>query len=233
MIKELGIKLNSIFKKVWGIYIIIGLIFLIISGNYLFFGANLFRQMTKNLGIFFLFGGVINLIYSLSEVSDKRFCWGEIFFRGSLEIFSGWLILWEKINILENKYRGEVNETVRKLASTDVNLKGYFIIFYIGLFLIFKGLVRVFTKVYTYEEKSKMNYSLLRFLTGISGLLDFSFGVSIMVMMYLNQEKIMDVIALYIFIESIFKIMIGIVIKLSFKKIQRLKEKEKEEENKR
>lgn len=233
MIKELGIKLNSIFKKVWGIYIIIGLIFLIISGNYLFFGANLFRQMIKNLGIFFLFGGVINLIYSLSEVSDKRFCWGEIFFRGSLEIFSGWLILWEKINILENKYRGEVNETVRKLASTDVNLKGYFIIFYIGLFLIFKGLVRVFTKVYTYEEKSKMNYSLLRFLTGISGLLDFSFGVSIMVMMYLNQEKIMDVIALYIFIESIFKIMIGIVIKLSFKKIQRLKEKEKEEENKR
>lgn len=230
MLKELGIKLNKILKKAWIAYIAIGIIFLGISASGLFLGVNINKYIIKMLGILFVLGGISNLGYSLSEIKDKRFCWGEIFFRGCLEIFSGWLILWKKISGLETEYGEQVSKTVGKIAAADIKLDGYFIIFYVGLFLIFRGLIRLFTKLYNYDEKSKMNYSLLRFLIGTTGLIDFAFGICVMIVMYLDPLKFKEIINIYIFIESILMILIGIVIKMSsekIKKIEMLEEKEK------
>lgn len=203
-------KIQNLLKRAWIYYIIIGILFLIFSIK-IIMSDNINEDiLLKALGVLFLMMGFGNIIYSLEGIKNKDFHWGEILFWGVLESITGFLIVKEKL-VVEKFILLEISSAVEKISSLELELEGYIIIFYIGTFLIFRGLSNIVTNIYNVSLNSKE--VLVKCLINLIGIDDFCLGIVIIICMYINLDFFKYIILLYIFITSIFIILFGISLK--------------------
>ena len=218
MYKELTRKIRKSLREQWFYHIIVGLIFLIYTAIVIIGNGIFLDDVVKVLGFLFLFTGIGNLIYSFSGIGEIEFHWGEIFFWGILEVFSGGLLLSNKLLVAESNLIEEVSLAIEKVTAAKVELQGYLIIFYIGTFLTFRGISHIVTKIYEPEgiTNNKTLVVIKRVLI-LDGFIDFIFGVSVTLSMYLAQNIFYYIIFVYILVTSILTIIFGLGSKYSLK----------------
>lgn len=234
MYKELTAKIRASLREQWFYHIVIGVLFLFYTAIVILGNGIFLDDVVKVLGFLFLLTGIGNLIYSFSGIGERAFHWGEIFFWGVIEVFSGWILLSNRLLIAEKNLIEEVSLAIEKVTASKVELQGYLIIFYIGTFLMFRGISHMVTKVYEKDgiEDNRTLIVIKRVLI-FDGFIDSIFGVLITFSMYLAQGVFYYILFVYIFITSILTIIFGLGSKYSLK-IERQKdsvEKEKEKIN--
>lgn len=227
MDKEVTVKIRNYFKKVWFYHIIVGLIFLMYSASVITTNGAMLKNVLMVLGCLFLLTGIGNVIYSFSGINSIRFHWGEMLFWGVVEILSGWIILSKKLEIFEVFLLETVGEAVRKATTAELDLKGYLIVFYIGTFLIFRGISHIVTKMYD-QGTSKQKYIFIigKWLLILDGFLDLIFGIGIVISAYLAPELFNYILFLYITFSSIILILFGWSLKYSTKESEEVSENE-------
>lgn len=214
MIKSL-IKLRELVKKLWFYHILIGSIFLIFSIKVIIDKGIETKELVRYLGLFFLLNGIGSLLYSFGRVGKKQFHWGEVFFWGVLEMFTGFLILKENL-IIEKTLLMEITSTIEKISSVEINLEGYFVIFYIGTFMIFRGLSNIVTKLYSLSiSENHLEILSVKRLVVLAGMEDFVFGIIIVICMYVLPELFPYVVFFYILFSSMTMILFGLGLKYS------------------
>lgn len=218
MYKELTTKIRKSLREQWFYHIVVGTIFLlyvavVVIGNGIFLS-----DVVKVLGFLFLLTGIGNLIYSFSGIGESAFHWGEIFFWGILESFSGLLLLSNKLLIAEQNLIEEVSLAVEKVTATRVELQGYLVIFYIGTFLTFRGISHIVTKIYEPEGIThNRTLAVIKRVLILDGFVDFIFGIAVTLSMYLAQGIFHYILLIYILITSILTIIFGLGSKYSLK----------------
>ncbi|MBC2850521.1 hypothetical protein H5J22_03575 [Cetobacterium sp. 8H] len=227
MDKEVTVKIRNYFKKVWFYHIIVGLIFLMYSASVITTNGAMLKNVLMVLGCLFLLTGIGNVIYSFSGINSIRFHWGEMLFWGVVEILSGWIILSKKLEIFEVFLLETVGEAVRKATTAELDLKGYLIVFYIGTFLIFRGISHIVTKMYDQgTSKQKYIFIIEKWLLILDGFLDLIFGIGIVISAYLAPELFNYILFLYITFSSIILILFGWSLKYSTKESEEVSENE-------
>ncbi|MGL5001012.1 MAG: hypothetical protein ACRC6J_04745 [Cetobacterium sp.] len=229
MYRKLTAKIRFYFKEQWFYHIIVGVLFLLYAAVVILGNGIFLEDVVKVLGFLFLLTGVGNLIYSFSGIGERSFHWGEVLFWGLLEVFSGWVLLSDKILKIEQELIEEVSLVVEKVIASKVELEGYLVMFYIGIFLTFRGINHIVTTVYE-EESTFYNKKLIiiKRILIFDGFVDFVFGIGVTLAMYLNEESFFYLIYLYVFITSITTILFALASKYSAK-IENDKSIEKEE----
>lgn len=214
--KELTAKIRVSLKEQWFYHIVVGVLFLIYTTIVILGNGIFLDDIIKVLGLLFLFTGIGNLIYSFSGIGENVFHWGEIFFWGIIEFFSGWMLLSNRLLIVEKKMIEEVSLAIEKVTESKVELQGYLIIFYIGTFLMFRGISHIVTKIYEENgiEHNKTLLILKRILI-LDGFVDFIFGVFVTLSMYLAQGVFYYILFTYVFITSVLTIIFGLGSKYS------------------
>ena len=218
MYKNTTEKIRALFKKQWFYHVCIGIVFLfyamtVIVGNGIFL-----NDAIKVLGFLFFLTGIGNLIYSFSGIGITNFHWGEIFFWGSIEIFSGWLILSNKLLKLEGTLISDLTSTIEKVTGSRINLQGYLIIFFVGTFLTVRGISHIVTKIYDLDEREENKIlNVIRRILILDGFVDFVFGIGIILSMYLIPSIFLNLVFLYIILASILMIIFGLGTKYSIK----------------
>lgn len=225
--RDLLKKFARYLEKIWIAYFVIGVIFLILSC----FNLLKKRESIADIGLMFIAMGIVNIFYSLTGIRKKFLRWGEFLFWGVIETFSGWLIIGKKITDIELQYADQMSKAVGKIASSEIEISGYFVIFYTGFYLIFKGVMRVFTKVYRIEQ-TKYQYRGLRFILNIGAFKDLIFGILILLAMYLYFEKLGELFNYYMLITTILLILFGLGVKRAIRKYSEELELESEKEKK-
>lgn len=218
MYKELTRKIRKSLREQWFYHIVVGLIFLIYAAIVIIGNGVFLDDVVKVLGFLFLLTGIGNLIYSFSGIGEREFHWGEIFFWGILEVFSGGLLLSNKLLVAENNLIEEVSLAIEKVTASKVELQGYLIIFYIGTFLTFRGISHIVTKIY---EPEGINHNrtliVIKRVLILDGFIDFIFGVAVTLSMYLSHSIFYYIVFAYILITSILTIIFGLGSKYSLK----------------
>lgn len=218
MYKELTRKIRKSLREQWFYHIVVGLIFLIYAAIVIIGNGIFLDDVVKVLGFLFLLTGVGNLIYSFSGIGEREFHWGEIFFWGILEVFSGGLLLSSKLLTAERNLIEEVSLAIEKVTAAKVELQGYLVIFYIGTFLTFRGISHIVTKVYEPEGiNHNRTLGVLKRVLILDGFIDFIFGVGVTLSMYLAQNIFYYIVFVYIVITSILTIIFGLGSKYSLK----------------
>lgn len=218
MYKELTRKIRKSLREQWFYHIVVGLIFLIYAAIVIIGNGIFLDDVVKVLGFLFLLTGVGNLIYSFSGIGEREFHWGEIFFWGILEVFSGGLLLSSKLLTAERNLIEEVSLAIEKVTAAKVELQGYLVIFYIGTFLTFRGISHIVTKVYEPEGiNHNRTLGVLKRVLILDGFIDFIFGVAVTLSMYLAQNIFYYIVFVYIVITSILTIIFGLGSKYSLK----------------
>lgn len=232
MYEELTIKIRKALREQWFYHIIVGMIFLVYVAIVVIGNGIFLDDVVKILGFLFLLTGIGNLIYSFSGIGEKEFHWGEIFFWGILESFSGFLLLSNKLLIAEKNLIEEVSLAIEKVTSTKVELQGYIVIFYIGTFLTFRGISHIVTKIYESEGIShNKTLIVIKRVLILDGFVDFIFGIIVTLSMYLAQGIFYYILLIYILITSILTITFGLASKYSLKIEKLEEEKERKEVN--
>ncbi|MEG0301287.1 MAG: hypothetical protein RSA57_00030 [Cetobacterium sp.] len=227
MDKGATIKIKDYFKKIWVYHIIVGLIFLMYSASVITTDGAMLKNVLMVLGCLFLLTGVGNIIYSFSGINSIRFHWGEILFWGVIEIFSGWIILSKKLEIFEIFLLETVGDVVRRATTAELDLKGYLIVFYIGTFLIFRGISHIVTKIYNQgTSKQKYIFVIEKWLLILDGFLDLVFGIGIVISAYLAPELFNYILFLYITFSSVILVLFGWSLKYSTKESEEVLENE-------
>ncbi len=218
MYKELTRKIRKSLREQWFYHIVVGLIFLIYAAIVIIGNGIFLDDVVKVLGFLFLLTGIGNLIYSFSGIGEREFHWGEIFFWGILEVFSGGLLLSSKLLTAERNLIEEVSLAIEKVTAAKVELQGYLVIFYIGTFLTFRGISHIVTKVYEPEGiNHNRTLGVLKRVLILDGFIDFIFGVGVTLSMYLAQNIFYYIVFVYIVITSILTIIFGLGSKYSLK----------------
>lgn len=218
MYKELTRKIRKSLREQWFYHIVVGLIFLIYAAIVIIGNGIFLDDVVKVLGFLFLLTGIGNLIYSFSGIGEREFHWGEIFFWGILEVFSGGLLLSSKLLTAERNLIEEVSLAIEKVTAAKVELQGYLVIFYIGTFLTFRGISHIVTKVYEPEGiNHNRTLGVLKRVLILDGFIDFIFGVAVTLSMYLAQNIFYYIVFVYIVITSILTIIFGLGSKYSLK----------------
>lgn len=218
MYKELTRKIRKSLREQWFYHIVVGLIFLIYAAIVIIGNGIFLDDVVKVLGFLFLLTGIGNLIYSFSGIGEREFHWGEIFFWGILEVFSGGLFLSSKLLTAERNLIEEVSLAIEKVTAAKVELQGYLVIFYIGTFLTFRGISHIVTKVYEPEGiNHNRTLGVLKRVLILDGFIDFIFGVAVTLSMYLAQNIFYYIVFVYIVITSILTIIFGLGSKYSLK----------------
>ena len=218
MYKELTRKIRKSLREQWFYHIVVGLIFLIYAAIVIIGNGIFLDDVVKVLGFLFLLTGVGNLIYSFSGIGEREFHWGEIFFWGILEVFSGGLLLSSKLLTAERNLIEEVSLAIEKVTAAKVELQGYLVIFYIGTFLTFRGISHIVTKVYEPEGiNHNRTLGVLKRVLILDGFIDFIFGVAVTLSMYLAQNIFYYIVFVYIVITSILTVIFGLGSKYSLK----------------
>ncbi|MGL5796663.1 MAG: hypothetical protein ACRCYT_00525 [Cetobacterium sp.] len=229
MYKELTIKIRQSLKEQWFYHIVIGVIFLIYTAIVILGNGIFLNSTVKMLGALFLLTGIGNLIYSFSGIGEREFHWGEVLFWGIIEIFSGWVLISGKLLSLEKELIQEISLTVEKILASKVELQGYLIMFYIGTFLMFRGINHTVTTIYDKEGiKHNKNLVFIKRILILDGTVDIMFGIAVTLTMYLNQKIFLYIIFGYIFITSVLTILFGLASKYSSKLENEKIENEKE-----
>ncbi|MGL5355152.1 MAG: hypothetical protein ACRDAQ_01190 [Cetobacterium sp.] len=229
MYKKLTTKIRFYLKEQWFYHMIIGLSFLLYTAVVILGNGIFLENVVKALGFLFLLTGIGNLMYSFSGIGEREFHWGEVLFWGLLEVFSGWILLSDKILKIEQELIEEVSLVVEKVIASKVELEGYLIMFYIGIFLTFRGINHIVTTIYE-KESTVCNKKLIivKRILVFDGFIDFAFGIGVTLAMYLSEESFFYLIYLYVFITSITTIVFALASKYSAK-IEKDKLIEKEE----
>lgn len=218
MYKELTRKIRKSLREQWFYHIVVGLIFLIYAAIVIIGNGIFLDDVVKVLGFLFLLTGIGNLIYSFSGIGEREFHWGEIFFWGILEVFSGGLLLSSKLLTAERNLIEEVSLAIEKVTAAKVELQGYLVIFYIGTFLTFRGISHIVTKVYEPEGiNHNRTLGVLKRVLILDGFIDFIFGVAVTLSMYLAQNIFYYIVFVYIVITSILTVIFGLGSKYSLK----------------
>lgn len=200
-------------QKLWFYQIIVGSLFLIFSLKVIVSGGEDTKDTVDILAYLFLLTGIGNIIYAFGRVGEKYFRWGEIFFWGVCEIFSGWLIL-SGVAKVEKAIVENIGAVVEKITGTEIKLDGYFIIFYIGIFLIFRGISYIVTKVHSLNENEKTDKLLsVERLLVLSGIQDLIFGIAIVFSMFILPELFGYVIFFYILFSGMVLVLLGLNMK--------------------
>lgn len=211
-------KIRVSLREQWFYHVIIGVLFLIYTAIVILGNGIFLDDIVKVLGFLFLMTGIGNLIYSFSGIGEREFHWGEIFFWGIIEVFSGWILLSERLLVAEKNLIDEVSLAIEKVIASKVELRGYLIIFYIGTFLMFRGISHIVTKIY---EDDGINHNktlvVIKRILILDGFIDFIFGVLVTLSMYLAQGVFYYIVFTYIFITSILTIIFGLGTKYSLK----------------
>lgn len=214
MLKKL-LKLRELLKKLWFYHILIGSLFLLFSIGVILGDGVTSNKIIKCLGLYFLLTGVGNLVYSFGRIGKKEFHWGEVFFWGLLEIFSGFLILNGSL-IIEKTLLLEITSVMERLSSTKVNLDGYFLIFYVGTFMIFRGLSNIVTKLYSLSVTvNHLEILSVKRLVVLTGVEDFIFGIVIILSMFILPELFSYIVFFYILFSSMTMVLFGLGLKYS------------------
>ncbi|WP_432204480.1 hypothetical protein ACQ9ZF_05495 [Cetobacterium somerae] len=218
MYKELTKKIRKSLREQWFYHVIVGVVFLIYIAIVIIGNGIFLDDVVKILGFLFLFTGIGNLIYSFSGIGEKDFHWGEIFFWGILEVFSGGLLLSNKLMIAEKNLIEEVSLAIEKITAAKVELQGYLIIFYIGTFLTFRGISHIVTKIYEPEGiNHNRTLGVIKRILILDGFIDFIFGVGVTLSMYLAQSTFYYIVFAYIFITSVLTVIFGLTSKYALK----------------
>ncbi|MGL5053906.1 MAG: hypothetical protein ACRC5W_10005, partial [Cetobacterium sp.] len=125
MYKELTAKIRISLKEQWFYHMIVGIFFLLYTAIVILGNGIFLDNIIKILGFLFLLTGIGNLIYSFSGIGEREFHWGEIFFWGLFEVFSGWVLLSNKILEIEQELIEEVSLVVEKVVASKIELRGY------------------------------------------------------------------------------------------------------------
>ncbi|MGL5088704.1 MAG: hypothetical protein ACRC6Z_04530 [Cetobacterium sp.] len=218
MYKELATKIRISLKEQWFYHMIVGIFFLLYTAVVIIGNGIFLDNIVKILGFLFLLTGIGNLIYSFSGIGEREFHWGEVFFWGLFEVFSGWVLFSNKILKIEQELIEEVSLVVEKVVASKIELRGYLVMFYIGTFLTFRGINHIVTTIYNNEGilQNKTLIIVKRILV-FDGFVDLLFGIAVTLMMYLNQHSFPYVIFIYIFITSITTILFSFASKYSIK----------------
>ncbi|MGL5989094.1 hypothetical protein [Cetobacterium sp.] len=218
MYKELTAKIRISLKEQWFYHMIVGIFFLLYTAIVILGNGIFLDNIIKILGFLFLLTGIGNLIYSFSGIGEREFHWGEIFFWGLFEVFSGWVLLSNKILEIEQELIEEVSLVVEKVVASKIELRGYLVMFYIGTFLTFRGINHIVMTIYNNEGilQNKTLVMVKRILV-FDGFVDLIFGIVVTLMMYLNQSSFPYVIFIYVFITSITTILFSFASKYSIK----------------
>ncbi|MGL4425405.1 MAG: hypothetical protein ACRCZR_07825 [Cetobacterium sp.] len=229
MYKELTMKIRQSLKEQWFYHIVIGVIFLIYTAIVILGNGIFLNSSVKMLGALFLLTGIGNLMYSFSGIGEREFHWGEILFWGLIEISSGWILISGKLLSLEQELIQEISLTVEKILASKVELQGYLVMFYIGTFLMFRGINHIVTTVY---NKKGIDYNknlvFIKRILVLDGTVDVLFGLLVSLTMYLNQNVFIYIIFGYILITSVLTILFGLASKYSSKLENEKIENEKE-----
>ncbi|MCQ8212573.1 hypothetical protein NON08_08565 [Cetobacterium somerae] len=218
MYKELTRKIRKSLREQWFYHIVVGLLFLIYAAVVIIGNGIFLDDVVKVLGFLFLLTGIGNLIYSFSGIGEREFHWGEIFFWGILEVFSGGLLLSNKLLIAEHNLIQEVSLAIEKVTASKVELQGYLIIFYIGTFLTFRGISHIVTKIYEPEGiNHNKTLAVIKRVLILDGFIDFIFGVAVTLSMYLAHSIFHYIVFAYIIVTSILTIIFGLGSKYSLK----------------
>ncbi|MGL6114469.1 HdeD family acid-resistance protein [Cetobacterium sp. SF1] len=183
--------LNNSLKVLWKYHILFGILFLIL-GLGAILNPNFFSiSIIFVIGWFILFSGFGNLYYSIAEKNNPTFHWGTVLFQAIVEISSGVLILLNPFFSI------------------------YFLIVYIGIFLIFRGFLILFSRNIYIENTSYFNG--IKSLLKVHGLLDVLFGILAVLAPFFIETLAIYIIAFYCFLGGLLLIIYGYQIKETIK----------------
>ncbi|MEG0584001.1 MAG: DUF308 domain-containing protein, partial [Cetobacterium sp.] len=109
------LDLNNSLKTLWKYYLVLGIVFVILGGLSLF-NPNIFAMsIVYVIGWLLMFVGIGNIFYAYSSRNNPNAHWGILIFEGILEIISAVLVIINPFYSL------------------------FFLVIYLGVFLIFRG----------------------------------------------------------------------------------------------
>lgn len=181
------LDLNNSLKSLWKYYLVFGILFLLLGAAALVKPGAFSISIIYVIGWFLMFAGFGNVFYAFAGRNNPALHWGTILFQGILELISAVIIILNPFYSI------------------------FFLVVYLGVFLIFRGFMLIFAKSSPLVEMTYLNG--VRSLIVVNGILDILFGALALITPFFIEAVLVYTLAFYILFGGILLIVYGFQIK--------------------